>query len=411
MSFQALVSTSPSGDVRPSFEVEELQSRLQHLDRKGYKVKQPKKVSVAVQVLSGTVASLLAECVLFPIDTVKIHVQSDATGGADGFLATAGYILRKGGIMAFFGGLRTSVFKEMIHSSNYWIWHSVIFRFFSKTGDNSRTPALKRLLLNLVTKQLNWLCTTPFEVVSSVNQITPGTPGFFAVANMLYKGGGLAVFYRGLAVSMALAINPAIMNTLITSLLQALATLKRVRYGMDELEAREHSPAAIGMVTALSKAFSTVISYPLIRAKVLQQTGILGAELGVLETFRRILAMDGALGLYRGLLAMSYKTVLWNSIMMTFKNMLQNREATPPATPLYTTAFLPTMGRELFPYDMLTEEKIDQILTHLRLQGSSRQIDKMEKRLAHVTDDVREIKALLREVVAKSDPSFPVSSP
>merc|ERR1712151_1485990 len=89
--------------------------------------------------------------------------------------------------------------------------------------------------------------------------------------------------------------------------------------------------------------------------------------------------------------------------MMTFKHLLQTREATPPATPqLHASSLLPTMAREPFPYEMLTVEKLDAILHHLNLQGRDRQIEKMEQRLDLVSAEMREIKALLGIIVARS---------
>merc|ERR1719188_691859 len=117
------------------------------------------------------------------------------------------------------------------------MWHGMLFRCLTKADDTSRTPSGMRLLLNLLAKQLNWLCTVPFEVISSVNQLTPGSPGFVVTAVTLYKQGGVANFYRGLFISLVLAINPAIMNTLITTLLR-VATMVKTAAGMDYQDAR-----------------------------------------------------------------------------------------------------------------------------------------------------------------------------
>ena len=52
------------------------------------------------------------------------------------------------------------------------------------------------------------------------------------------------------------AINPAIMNTLITSMLRLRALLREAS-GEDYVAARDHSAATVGLVTALSKAASS----------------------------------------------------------------------------------------------------------------------------------------------------------
>merc|ERR1712061_684647 len=107
---------------------------------------------------------------------------------------------------------------------------------------------------------------------------------------------------------------------------------------------------------------ATVLTYPLIRVKVLQQTTSGGAGT-IMEVFKRILAQEGFFGLYRGVLAMSFKTVLWNSLMMAFKHVLgPNRAITPIASPprtplgLERLPMMPLMAREPFPVELLTAE-------------------------------------------------------
>lgn len=368
-----------------------------------------KQPSIFWHAVSGTLGSILAEAMLFPVDTVKLQVQTASSGGG-GFLATAYQILQTEGAGGFYRGLGGAILKESVHSMNFWLWHGFLFRHVAKFDDTSLTPLMTRLMLNLVAKQLNWLCTLPFEVVSSINQLSHPSPGFFSTALKLYQDGGLSAFYRGLAVSLLLAVNPAIMNTLITSLLRVVTAFRMAR-GQCWVEAREHSSALVGTATALAKALATVVTYPLIRAKVLQQTGAAGSPGRPLaEVLRSIVAAEGASGLYRGVLAMSYKTVLWNSLMMFFKHLLGPKRAmTPPETRAehgalgYASSLVPLMAREPFPADRLTNMKLDEILSHLKMNGggrSSRRITTVEKRLDEVTIELREVRQLLTELVA-----------
>eukprot|EP00927_Polykrikos_kofoidii_P010926 TRINITY_DN14611_c0_g1_i1.p1 TRINITY_DN14611_c0_g1~~TRINITY_DN14611_c0_g1_i1.p1 ORF type:complete len:419 (-),score=50.03 TRINITY_DN14611_c0_g1_i1:234-1490(-) len=362
-------------------------------------MKPMKKPSLFLQVASGVAASLIAELALYPIDTVKIRVQSSISGF--GFLATAKELFRLGGVGRFFNGVGTSLFKETVHSSNYWLWHTLLFRYFSDAGDTSRTPAHRRLVLNLIAKQLNWLCTTPFEIISSVNQLTDGSPGALEVTKRLWEQGGLSSFYRGLTISLVLAVNPAIMNTLITSL-QRLVVSVKLRMGMDHFEARDHGTVVVGTATAVAKTLATAITYPLIRVKVIMQTGTLGSRISAFGVLRQVVADEGWLGLYRGVLAMSYKTVAWNSIMMIFKHLLSPRnEVTPPSSPCLRASSFPLMGREPFPIELLTADKLDEILQTLRLQNvdvNGKRIGRLEERLETVSDEIREIKHMLMTV-------------
>jgi len=318
-------------------------------------------------------------------------------------------VLRDRGIFGLYKGIGASLFKESVHSFNYWLFHGLLFRTLAKNDDTSRTPSSARLFLNLIAKQLNWLCTVPFEVISSVNQLSPVSPSFYATAVMLYRQGGIGSFYRGLAVSLALAINPAIMHTLVTSFLRCVALLRMAFDGSDYEDARAHGPVTIGLVTAFSKFVATLATYPLIRAKVIQQTVDSHRQPSLMGVWRRIVETEGARGLYRGLLAMSYKTVLWNSMMMIFKHLLgPKRIITPPATPLGMAAKLaplPLMAREPFPTELLTSAKLDEILNYLKgKEGrpNNRKVDVLENRVEALSSEVTEIKLMLRQLVQNS---------
>lgn len=362
-----------------------------------------KKASVLAHALSGAIGAVLAEIVLFPVDTIKLRMQTALAGESVGFFGMFARVVGEHGVAGLYKGISASVLKESIHSFNYWIWHEAVFRTLSKGGDTSRTPTSMRLLLNLFAKQLNWLCTVPFEVVSSVNQLSADSPGFFATALMLYKQGGIPYFYRGLALSLVLAINPAIMNTLITSSLR-LAALMKMAFGNDYEEARNHGPVIVGVVTGVAKFIATLATYPIIRAKVLQQTTVTKKQLSAFKIWREIIAAEGLGGLYRGVLAMSYKTVLWNSFMMMVKSGLgPKRMMTPPATPQVPVPRpLPFMARDPFT-DIVNTEKLDEILqyvkTHSKWARDPRMND-IEGRLDEVSKDMREIKAVLQHFIA-----------
>jgi hypothetical protein len=379
-----------------------------------------KKSSVIWHALSGTVGSLLAEFVLFPVSTVKLRVQTAGANDVRGFFATALSIIRQHGLQGLYGGVGGAMITEGIHSLNFWLFHGYLFRCFAKFGDTTKTPTTERLLLNLVAKQFNWLCTVPFEAVSTVNQLTENSPGFFHTAVSLYRQGGVGVFYRGLPVSLLLAINPAIMNTLITSLLRFVVALRETR-GEDYFEARDHSASVMGIATGLSKIVATLLTYPLIRAKVLQQTS--GKQMNLITILQSVIANEGVKGLYRGVLAMSYKTVLWNSFMMAVKHVLDPKtsftpQVTPPRTPDRTSSpwrRMPLMAREPFPVELVTVEKLNEILSYLHMnqdgsnEQNQRRLDDLEvglrktkEGLEVATQEIREVKSLLLDLVAAS---------
>merc|ERR1719410_1999227 len=169
--------------------------------------------------------------------------------------------------------------------------------------------------------------------------------------------------------------------------------------GVDHENARDHGPATVAVATGISKFAATAATYPLIRAKVLQQTAKSGtSQLSMFAIWADIIKTEGPQGLYRGIIAMTYKTVLHNTLMMAFKHMLgPTRAITPPATPeLRREELAPPMtfmARDPFPADLCNAEKLDEILSYLR-PSQRDAVYKLEERLEGVSKELQQVHLL-----------------
>jgi len=362
--------------------------------------------SILAHIGSGVIGSLLAELTLFPLDTVKLLVQTSKNHS--GNLETILRVFRERGLLGFYQGIGGALFKESFHSANFWLWHGLVFRHLAKAGDTSASGEWHRLLLHMFTKNLNWLCTSPFEVISSNNQLSGA--GFFVTARKLFAQGGFGGFYRGLGYSLSLTINPAIMHNVIAKMLKLFRFI-RVSMGADPLKATEHGPLAMFWATATGKIVATLMTYPVIRAKVLAQTTY--PQYSAVWQFplvcREIIKNDGYRGFFQGVISMSYKTVLHNALMLSLKNFIQPRQQTAPATPVGVQVsdlhkLVPSAYREPFTLGQITAEKLDELASHIRSGSASNlsRIESLESSISDVKGDLREIKQLLLQGQCKS---------
>lgn len=136
--------------------------------------------------------------------------------------------------------------------------------------------------------------------------------------------------------SMILSFNPALMFTLVDKLTVFLKALRKNKFkiasdkatALTKLDdgAPDASLGASDMfwISGISKAVATLVTYPLIRAKSMQQT--VGGGVGLWDTLFKIVQTEGRSGLYAGVLMLSYKTVLFNSLMMALKSKLTDLE-------------------------------------------------------------------------------------
>ena len=126
---------------------------------------------------------------------------------------------------------------------------------------------------------------------------------------------------------MVLVVNPAINVTVFDALKERLLTILSRRRGK---AVRSLSNAQAFVLGSLSKALATILTYPLIRVKVLQQTerSPRDARLrraqskGTLELLSDITHAQGLGGLYRGCEAQLLSTVLKSGLLLMSKEQV-----------------------------------------------------------------------------------------
>jgi len=265
------------------------------------------------EVRSGLVSSVGAEAALFPLDTIKL--QQQVYGG------TAASVLKRlmaqKGLRGVYQGLIGRLIQTITSNVGFFVWQTVFVQLSLRKVQvtepgREKLGTVTALIVNMLAQQFNRLLTTPFDVVASVNQADPNSKGFFHTFYRIGSTGGMADLWRGLPVALLLSLNPALMFTLVGKLSDAL---KAVRNTPPE---GFLSSSDMFWISGISKAVATLLTYPLIRAKaVIQTTG--GDHQGLWGMLAGIVRNEGWLSLYQGVWIMSYKTVLFNSLMMALK--------------------------------------------------------------------------------------------
>lgn len=165
------------------------------------------------------------------------------------------------------------------------------------------------------------LLTLPLETVAT--RVTCARPplGALAAARQLWREGGPGALWRGLPVSLALCLNPALMLSAVDWLKRLLRALLRLPAAAP-LSWRQAS--AVG---AAAKLLTMSAVYPLVRGKVLLQAGGGASLLGAL---RRAARSEGAAGLYRGLGAQMGKSLASASVKYAVRERVEAAAAGGP---------------------------------------------------------------------------------
>lgn len=195
----------------------------------------------------------------------------------------------------------------------FYTFHTLKALKGNKAGQN----AFSDLLLGSLAGIINVLSTTPFWVVNTrlkmkgiKEQSNKQTENYSNLLEGLFyiaKTEGVAKLWAGTMPSLMLVANPALQFMVYEALKRNLAKA----YG--EL------PGFYFMVGALSKAFATVVTYPLQLVQTKLRNGKIDNSLpsnaGIIQMLMYLIKTQGVMGLFRGLEAKLWQTVLTAALM------------------------------------------------------------------------------------------------
>ena len=294
----------------------------------------PVEETPATAALCAAVGSLLSTVALQPLELVKVHMQ--ASVGADSGVASSAsavllHIVREDGALGLLRGTGPVVLRSVSTDALYFWCLAKVKRAYAaackqtaRAADSSEGTGGERvqaplsvaeaLALGVLSGWLTRAVTQPIEVVTTRLLLNPSA-SLRSVIVKLYSEGGLRGFWRGFALSLLLALNPALQYTVYE---RALAWLKAWRTDPKRVSDRALSAPLLFLLGMLTRSVTLPTVYPLIRAKTrLQATG--DAGVGVLGTFAEIVRVEGLLGLYTGLSAQLGKSVLSTALLLTTK--------------------------------------------------------------------------------------------
>jgi len=243
------------------------------------------------------------------------------------------------------GGLYGGAVSKSMHSVSSSFLYFLAFSAFKRTYEERMKTKIgvgATLAAAAAAGCCNVLVTEPLDTYTTRKQLeskdvgtstkidgeSDGDEGFKDTLRALRapevskKHSEMTGLYSGLGASLALTINPAIQYTVFEQLRQRLMVIMNVR-----AQRRGISKPVVELSTfdafvlgAVSKATATILTYPLVRAKVLQKAGRREEDRrSLMSTLKRVHREEGARGMYKGLDAQLVKTVLAGALAMTIK--------------------------------------------------------------------------------------------
>ncbi|KAK4239763.1 mitochondrial carrier domain-containing protein [Achaetomium macrosporum] len=283
---------------------------------------------------AGAAGAVLANALVYPLDLVKTKLQvqvkpnnaekADSTFDEVHYKSTWDAITRiasSEGVTGLYAGMGGSLLGVASTNFAYFYWYSVVRTLYFKYAKAAAQPStVVELSLGAVAGALAQLFTIPVAVITTRQQTQSKEErkGFVETAREVIDGeDGVWGLWRGLNASLVLVINPSITYG-------AYERLKEVLFpGKKSL-----SPWEAFALGAMSKALATIVTQPLIVAKVGLQSRPPPARQGkpfksFVEVMQFIIQNEGPLSLFKGIGPQILKGLLVQGILMMTKERVE----------------------------------------------------------------------------------------
>lgn len=285
-----------------------------------------------VHAIAGSVGSMTAMSVFYPLDTVRSRLQLEKNRQSKDTWTMLQELFQEEGIESLYRGL-SPVLTSLCASGfvYFYTFHGLRAVFSQSTSGSSgqKHSAGKDLALGALAGVINVFVTTPFWVVNTRMKMQgvklrqgdeslkryPKYEGIFDGLVKIWQQEGPSALWAGSIPSLVLVSNPAIQFMVYESLKRRVGRL--LNGGVSDGSDVVLSSGIIFALGAISKSISTVITYPL---QVVQSKSRYGSDevrnKRMMQILLEILSKDGFTGgLYKGLEAKLLQTVLTTALM------------------------------------------------------------------------------------------------
>lgn len=224
---------------------------------------------------SGSLASVIANTLIYPLDLSKTIVQTQVKKKGSGdkkatdeeyqnVLHVLQVIKAKKGVIGWYQGLFASIFGTAAQNFSYFYWYTVVRRMYAriyKLGVHHKSSTATELFLGAVAAAISQLFTMPIGVLTTQQQTSEDhSKGWYDHVKEILEHDGIAGLWRGLKVSLVLCVNPSITYGSYERLKQILFNDKEFLGPLESF--------TVGM---MAKSMATIATQPLIVSKAILQ--------------------------------------------------------------------------------------------------------------------------------------------
>jgi hypothetical protein len=295
--------------------------------------------------IAGSVSSAFANTITYPLDIAKTRLQvqthshdlKDEEKLYKGTIDCLTRMIKEEGLDGLYSGLFSSLFGTVASSFAYFFWYSLVKKGYYRQNPQALEKPLSmrvELTLGAIAGIVSHLCTLPISVVTTRQQTTASESrkNFISTIAEVVKEDGITGLWKGLKPSVMLTMNPAITYSVFERCKSGILESRKNKGKKMELSSGE-----VFVIGAFSKTVATIVTYPLIMAKIKLQWKPHKKENeteeerkdresktynGIVDVLKKSYKNDGIPGLYQGMQAQILKAVLTQAILFVSKEKL-----------------------------------------------------------------------------------------
>ncbi|KAI1265134.1 mitochondrial carrier [Xylariaceae sp. FL1019] len=282
--------------------------------------------------VAGATGAVLANALVYPLDIVKTrlqvqvkHTAGDVHPGSEPHYTSTWDAITKmvaeDGMLGLYAGMHGALIGVASTNFAYFYWYTIVREVYNKSKRVSHPPSTAtELAIGAIAGAVAQVFTIPVAVVTTRQQTQSKADrkGLLATAReVIDSEDGPSGLWRGLKASLVLVVNPAITYG-------AYERLKTVVFpGKTRL-----TPGEAFLLGAMSKALATLVTQPLIVAKVGLQSKPPPQRQGkpfkgFIEVMQFIIKHEGVSSLFKGIVPQLMKGLLVQGILMMTKERME----------------------------------------------------------------------------------------